>query len=296
MKSKTAWFFLLAIMWPATAPASPWDQTWWHPHSGDQLEIHEAAAHLAQAHFIVIGEQHNHPPTHRAQANVLNMLAKQSAYPLTLGWEFLNIEDENAIKRSYERFQAGHLTTPEFITNLFPDAAGMELYAPMLEALRDNGSRLGATNLSRQQKRPIVRHGLDAVAPQLIPDGFAEGGPLYYERFAEAMSNHPLPYPIENYFSAQSLTDDVMAVSMVATTKNPGKKVLITGAFHGDYRDGVVQRLEIRAPFISTLYLKIVDATQRSPTELQEMFFDSRYGPIADLVFVSGEPRQDETQ
>jgi uncharacterized iron-regulated protein len=202
----------------------------------------------------------------------------------------LNTVDRLPIEESWTHYQKGVLSTEELLQKFFPAGPASTEYAPVLEAARSHHVTLIPTNLSRAQKSPVTREGIEALDPALLPPDFAPGGPLYFERFQEAMGSHPLPYPIENYFASQSLTDEVMATELL---KIPGlaSRLLITGAFHGDYRDGVVHSLKRRVHDWPVIYIRIVDAKGMTVGELREFMVHPRYGAVADLVYVVNEPQ-----
>ncbi len=123
--------------------------------------------------------------------------------------------------------------------------------------------------------------------PALLPPGYASGGEHYRQRFTEAMGDHVPAAKIANYFDAQCLTDDVMAFSL---EEGHGLKILVAGAFHTDYRDGVVKRLEARQSEKIIKSVTIVDASDYSEADLLPLLLDDRWGALADFVVFVNEP------
>ncbi|MDQ3233574.1 MAG: ChaN family lipoprotein [Pseudobdellovibrionaceae bacterium] len=276
----------------ARAGTLSWNQTLWNPAEGTQIHPTEFDKLAGQATIFVLGEEHYNPPVQVAEAWLINRIAHElpKANQLILGWEFLNTEDRFRINEHYAQYKDHTLSSEEFLQQLFPAGPATTEYAPVLESARAHGAALVPTNLSRAQKSPVTRGGIEALDPTLLPKDFTLGGPLYWERFQQAMGPHPLPYPIENYFAAQSLTDEVMATELLRLPSD-SSGVLITGAFHGDYRQGVVTSLERRSPNVPVVYIRIVDAQVWTEDELRAFFVHSRYGPVADLLYVVNEPR-----
>jgi uncharacterized iron-regulated protein len=283
--------FLFSIS-PVFAASIHWNETLWNP--AQKVQLHPSALdELAAAPAIfVLGEEHYNPPVQKAEAWLIDRLASQLAksQPLIFGWEFLNTIDRMTIHDSYSRYERQEISSEELLQQLFPAGPASTEYIPVLETARRHEAQLIPTNLSRVQKNPVTREGIEALDPLLLPPDFSLGGPLYWMRFQEAMGPHPLPYPIENYFAAQSLTDEVMATELL---KGPDSslRVLITGAFHGDYRDGVVASLERRAKGLPLVYIRIIDASMMTKEELLAFMVHPQYGPIADLLYVVNEPR-----
>jgi len=284
---------LFFTMSSAFAGTSVWHQTIWNPGEKTQIPLTDFNQIAATPAVFVIGEEHYNPSVQLAEAWLMATIADQmeSKDQLVFGWEFLNTEDRFAIDDQYSRFQNQSITTAEFLQQLFPAGPSSMEYAPVMESARAYDMRLIPTNLSRAQKSPVTRGGLEALDPALLPEDFTLGGAFYRERFREAMGSHPLPHPLDNYFAAQSLTDEVMATELL----NPplaGSRILITGSFHGDYRDGVVASLERRVKNLPVLYIRIIDASVFTQEQLLQLFIHPRYGPIADILFVVNEPRR----
>ncbi|WP_141735165.1 ChaN family lipoprotein [Oligoflexus tunisiensis] len=283
---------ILFVTTSALAGIPSWNQTLWDPAQGIQVSPTVLDELAAEPAIFVLGEEHYNPPVQEAEAWLLDRIARQvpSKDDFILGWEFLNTVDRFAIDEHWTRYQKGALTTTEFLQQLFPAGPASIEYAPVLETARTYHVTLIPTNLTRTQKSPVTREGIEALDPALLPPDFALGGPLYLERFQAAMGSHPLPYPIENYFAAQSLTDEVMATELLKIPSR-ASRLLITGSFHGDYRDGVIRSLERRVQGLPILYIRIVDASGMTVQALQEFMVHPRYGAVADLVYIVNEPQ-----
>jgi hypothetical protein len=149
--------------------------------------------------------------------------------------------------------------------------------------------RLIGVNLSRTDKEPVVQGGLINAKPGTIPADFELGSANYWERFRKTMEGHATEAQMQNYYAAQCLTDDVIAVNMLADQKTD-RRFLVVGSFHSDYFDGAVARLMNRAPDQVIGVVRFIDASDYTEAELQALPIDSKYGPVADFVFFVNEP------
>jgi uncharacterized iron-regulated protein len=269
-----------------------WHQTLWNPAAKVQLHPSVLDELGRRPAVFVLGEEHYNPPVQEAEAWLMNRIAEanEAKTPFIFGWEFLNTVDRLAIDEHYARYRQRKISTEELLRQFFPAGPASTEYAVVLENARRHEMSLIPTNLSRAQKSPVTREGIEALDPALLPADYMPGSVHYWERFQEAMGPHPLPYPMENYFAAQSLTDEVMASELLKGSWS-ATRFLITGSFHGDYRDGVVASLERRAQERPVIYIRIVDASVMSEEELLAFMIHPRYGPIADFLFVVNEPR-----
>lgn len=253
--------------------------------SKNEISDSSLTANLSNAQYIVIGEKHY---THSVQElegkiirDVVSFKRSISKTRFVLGWEFLNATDEKVTGKLFEELKTGRISTDEFLykTQANPDA---HVYAPMInEVIKLNGHVMGV-NLSRQEKAPVVKNGLKALDPKLLPPDFKEGGELYFERFFDVMKDHATMDQIKNYFSAQSLVDDVSAFHL--SKNNFDIKFLVIGAFHSMYNDGVVKRLKVRNPNSKVLNVEILDVNDFEAMDLEDILQDSKYGNRADYI------------
>jgi uncharacterized iron-regulated protein len=276
-----------------------WNGRLYDVQQGRFINEAEARAVLAEIRILVLGEKHDTPSVQQQQARALDWAVESQALgPLdrwTLGWEFLNTQDQSSIDQAWTRFKDAALSAEELM-DLLQGAGRSRSYLPLIYAGARFGGSLLATNLSRSQKAPVLTGGLSALDPSLIPPGFERGGGGYLERFEAAMGSHAPPEQLENYFQAQCLTDDVMAYELLKPRVK--FRALVVGSFHSDYLDGVVTRLRMRAPDQSILSIRFVDAQDYSASELEpdlvlrEPVIHKRYGALADWIWFAGEPKR----
>jgi len=280
-----AWSFLSFLS--LAAQAAEWDQRIVEVRSGQTLSFEELSRRLRSVDRVVIGEKHNTPAVQQAEARLVEALG--AGEPWTLAWEFLDFSSQARSDEAYQGFALGRIDALEFLRQTQGDIRNAT-YVSVLDSLKAVGGSLLGVNLSRQEKAPIVRGGLSAADPRLIPSGFEMGGAAYRERFEAAMSGgHATPEQIENYFAAQCVTDDVMAFHLAGSVAHQ-RAALIAGSFHTDFFDGVVQRLLVRMPQARLSLVKVVDASDYAAVELPALGRDPRYGDIADFLFFVNEP------
>lgn len=252
-----------------------------------ELTRSELIKELASANVIVIGEKHYTEKIQIEEGRLIkdvveykNQFSKTS---FSLGWEFLNASENTNIQKLVTDLRDGLITTDEF---LFTTQKNQEayVYGPMInETIKLNGQIIGV-NLSRLEKAPVVKSGIGALDPKLLPPDFKEGGEYYFERFYDVMKTHASDDQIKNYFSAQSLVDDVSAYTV--TQNNSDLIFLVIGAFHSMYNDGVVARLKDRAPLSKVLNIELIDVDDYTEDELKNLAVDPKYGARADYLIL----------
>lgn len=268
-----------------------WNGRIYDPATGTEVAQGDFALSLSGAKTIVLGEKHYTQAVQQKEADIMRdvVLKAGRVGSFSLGWEFLELSSRGKIKELYEQFERGDITAQDFLKST-QGTENAYAYEPVLEATKALQGDLWATNLSHEEKRPIVQGGLAAADPSIVPPGFKMGSANYYERFKEEMGHgHATPDMVSHYFDAQCLTDDVMAYWLLEQAK-PDLRFLVVGSFHVDYGDGVVARLRDRAPSEKLLNVRIIDASDYRPDELLPMLRDPKYGPLADYAVFVNEP------
>lgn len=236
---------------------------------------------LSLADNVVLGEHHYTPPLQKAMAQVIaaTVQAGKREGDFTVGWEFLNTRDRDRNADLFKKFTDGAIDGETFLkTTQGTDKA--TAYLPILDAVKVGKGELLSTNLSRAEKKPAVQGGLDAMDPKLIPPDFRLGGKNYFERFQEALGGGDHP-GLKNYFVAQCLTDASMAHALL--TQSKGRlRFLVAGAFHVEYRDGVVADLVLRKKTDRTV--SVVFRQAESEADALAAVHHEKYGALGDYV------------
>lgn len=283
----------------ASAPPDVWNGRVYDVRARQFITEAQAREVLTTVRVLVLAEKHNAEAVQIQEARALDWaLESQKFGPLekwAFGWEFLDRRDQSSIDASWAKFKDGALDGEQLMDQL-QGAGRSRTYIPVLSSGARFGGQLFGVNLSREEKAPVVKDGLAALDPSIIPPGFEMGGPGYRERFEVAMGDgHSTPEKLDHYFEAQCLTDDVLAYQLLQARAR--FRALVVGSFHADYSDGVVARLRARAPDQSIHVIRFVDASEYVAADLDpdltlaDPIHHKRYGPIANWVWFAGEPR-----
>ena len=251
------------------------------------ISFEEFSSSISPGAQIVLGEYHNTESIQVAEGKIISQLVKHHGVEgdFMLAWEFLNYEDLADIVLNFDNYKNDRISGIELISTLFNGSENNLTYLHPLFAVKKFNGNLYGVNANRSIKRTIVERGLDAVDPRHIPPNMVLGGAHYLERFKIAMGNHIPPEKMAAYFLAQSYTDSVMA-HWFQGWNHFSLNFLIVGAFHSDYKDGVVHQLNnINAEH--TITVKIVDLTKMSDEEKKQVFIPhEKYGVLADYLYV----------
>jgi uncharacterized iron-regulated protein len=298
---KTPLALVAALLFATAAQAAPAD---WNGRiyrvgvaanapASEAIAFETLQAELAASPQVVLGEKHLTPIVQAAQARVILEAGRASGKAAQVAWEFLDYRDHAKVETLYADFDARKITAADLLRGVFgTDTYGS--YAPILESARELRAGLVPVNLSRDEKAPVVQGGLAAADPALVPAGFALGDDAYFARFRDAMGGHGSPEQLSNYFAAQCLTDDVMAWHFTRLPEGD-IRFLVTGSFHSDFHDGVVQRIGVRSSPTAVKTVRFYDATDYTRADLETglaaLLIDPSYGPVADYVYFVGEPQ-----
>lgn len=290
MSRKVFFSFLWVGFLATTSACASWHGRVVEVRDGQQLSMNELAERLGVARNIILAEKHATPAVQKAQADLLERTVRAHGWQnqLTLGWEFLNVSDQEKIRRIWRRYLEGEARLEDVLALSQGGKANMT-YVPLLQALKESRGELIGVNLSREQKAPVVKEGIEAADPETVPPGFEMGGNEYFERFEAAMKGHAKPEQIRNYFAAQCLVDDVAAYHLI-TDSDTARRFLVIGSFHTDYFDGAMNRLLERWPEQESALVRFVDASDFAEAQLMNLLRHPDYGEIADFVVFVNEP------
>lgn len=294
-----------------------WDQRIYDSRHQEIISKQELVTRVSDADNIVLSEDHHYvAPIHEAQAALIDAINAGNNREFVTGWEFLDFEDQAEIEKLYGRFIAGELDARTFTRALQGDSAGAlynlmwgmarakfnmalgkmallqdpAVYAPIWEVAKSKQGSILGTNISRRDRAIVAAKGIAALRPEMLPAEFELGTANYLERFRQAMEPHlPPGKSLDNYYAAQCLSDDWMALQLVGKS---GLKFLVVGSFHADFNDGVVHRLKVRARGQNTVSIKIVDASIYAENEMEQVLKDPTYGAVADYVYIINEPQK----
>lgn len=254
-----------------------------------EIPFYELMGEVQSSKIVIMGENHTTPEVQNIQAKIIDEAISLRKQSFALAWEFLAKTRQPRTEELLAQLKAGGISYEEFIRRAVGSSKN-NTYIPVLKKVLDLGGSIYGINLTREEKSPITQGGIKSADPKLVPPGYEIGGDDYFERFSKEMEGHVPAEKIGNYFDAQCLTDDVMAFHTLAL-RNYQKIFLIAGHFHTDYYDGLVQRLNQRAPNTNKLLVRIVDASEFVESELFNLFRHPKYGQLTDYVVFVNEPK-----
>ena len=220
---------------------------------------------------VFVGEQHDDPQTHRAEAALLRVVHATVGSRLSLGMEMFERDGQAALTD----YLAHRITEADLgkRVKLWPNYATD--YRPLVEYARAHDLPVLATNAPARLVRLIGKDGLAAAFAHLTPTDRAlvartvyapdlNGDDAYARRFAAIIADgHGDGKPMDaatvrRFFEAQCLRDDTMAET-VANALGAGRYVFhVNGGFHSESGGGVVQRLQWRLPLAARRRVAVV--------------------------------------
>ncbi len=250
---------------------------------GKPTEMATLVAALQTVEQVILGERHDSVQVQNMEAFLIQA-AQQSAgnRGISLAWEFLNWSERTQTLPAHLAW-CEQLISDEALLKVLFDRNSGQSYLPVLKTACGSANKLVATNLTREEKAPAVQGGIAAMNPRLVPPGFELGGENYWQRFLVVMQGHAPIEMIKNYFVAQSLVDDVMAVH-TSEIPGPQKQVVLAGHFHTDYFDGLYARLQKRQPLQTRLLVTVVDSEEVAEQDLTSFSRSPLYGSVSDFV------------
>lgn len=266
-----------------------WNEKIVNVSNKQEIKRNELLVELAAANIVVIGEKHYTKEVQSAEGKLINDVVNftNNKNKFSVSWEFLNASSQLQTESLFNKVITNEISSEEFLLKT-QGSKNAVFYSPIIDAAASLGGKLYGVNLSREEKAPVIKGGLEALDPKLLPPDFKLGGTNYLERFTETMKDHATPDQIRNYFAAQSLVDDVSAYHLL-TDSNYSLKFLVIGAFHSMYNDGVVARIKDRDSLSKVSNVEIIDASDYTNEELESVITDAKYGHRADfIIFVNG--------
>jgi uncharacterized iron-regulated protein len=237
---------------------------------GAFTDFESMVADLAHADMVFVGEQHDHPGTHRLEEALLAGLLRRKLAP-TVSLEMFERDVQGAV----DRYLGGSIGEPQFLQESRPWPRYATDYRPLIEMAKREGWTVVAANLPRRVASVLAKSGQSAIEQLPASDRAMMAAQLecphdaYFARFVEAMTEHSpsnskataaAPAPprgeqratTDRYYWSQCAKDETMAESVTravtARSGNAGPVVHVTGAFHSDFGAGTAERARRRLP------------------------------------------------
>jgi uncharacterized iron-regulated protein len=237
--------------------------------TGKEIRWRDLPGRLSAAHAIFLGEQHDDPETHKAEAALFEAVHKKVGDRLTLAMEMFERDGQTALS-DYLTGKTDEAALGKAV-RLWPNYPTD--YRPMIEYAKAKGVPVLASNAPQRIVRRVGQEGLKALdgltpeeKPYVAAYVNAPAGDVYAARFAAVMSEGHGPgggkmeaAMVRRFYEAQCLRDDTMAETIVRAL-DAGRTVLhVNGSFHSDAGLGTAGRVLWRRPMGTRLALvKIV--------------------------------------
>jgi len=224
----------------------------WEVERGRWADVAEVRKALAEARYVLLGEQHDNPDHHRLQAELVRAIAESGRRPV-LAFEMLDVAQQPKVDGQLARAprDADALAIAvDWAGSGWPD---WSLYRPIFVAGLEHGLPVIGANLPREQVRALVMKGpsaMDAATRERLgldtplPEDVAKA---MREEMAESHCGHLPESMMEPMVLAQRARDAHLAERMRTTDRGDGA-ILIAGAGHVRADRGVPTYLQKQAP------------------------------------------------
>jgi len=248
------------------------------------VSVAEAAAELAQADVVFLGEEHDSDAAHALQ------LALTEALLAARGEVAVSLEMfERDAQRRLDLYLAGAIDEEFFLAGTRPWPNYREHYRPVIELAKARGLDVLAANVYRPIAKLVAGAGLDTAKGDpwaaMQVDGRPEGA--YFEKFVRIMGADPAAHPTEhmqNVYAAQAVKDDTMAESIATYLARRGESAPLVvhwcGKFHSDEGLGTVERLLARRPDLRVAVVSTLSGPEAKSLDAEE----KRLGAFVMLV------------
>ena len=241
-----------------------------------QYSFSEFTDHLAEADVIFVGEQHDDSITHILEAQILRSLYERNK-DIAVAMEMFERDVQNYV----DAYTAGEIDEELFLEKSRPWGNYAKAYKPILDFARHNRLEVLAMNVPRRIASRVAMLGMAGLAA--ISDSekvyMAEDlKPLddeYKQKFMDFMEEDTTSamgrLDPERMYIAQSLKDDTMAETIHEYRQaNPEEKIAsYQGDFHSAFGLGIVKKLKMLNPDITTVVVSIVPVDNLETTEFR---------------------------
>ncbi|MCW5937156.1 MAG: ChaN family lipoprotein [Fimbriimonadaceae bacterium] len=252
--------------------------------NGARASARTVAEAAKDAQFVFVGESHDSPAHHQAQADIIQALV-DSGRSVTVGFEMFTRDNQSLLKPWNE--MPG--VEADFLSQIkWKEQWGMpfRLYRPIFQVARWNDLPLLALNIPRDWVRQISRQGPQTLTEEQkkwIPN-LDTSNKNHRAVFEALIGGHPMEGDaMERMYAAQCAWDVAMAnaaIDGLEADSRPDKvMVVVVGAGHMMYGEGINFRISQRKAGKS---LNVVCIDLDEPREVSK--------GLGDFVFASPPP------
>lgn len=247
--------------------------------SGRSVQVDAIVSAARQVRFVFVGESHNNPDHHQAQAEIIAALVKDGR-DVSVGFEMFTRDNQDNLNP----FSMGWWTDEEFVANAdwkkqwgFPYA----LYKPIFDVVKENKLPMAALNVPRDWVRKVGKEGPSAITADQknwVPT-LDLSNKTHRDVFNALIGGHP-DSGLDNMYAGMVTWDTGMAKSaldFMSGSTNPRRiMVVCAGSGHMMYGQGINWRIK------KTTGEKVVNVTcidSDAPREVSK--------GLGDFVFVA---------
>jgi len=256
-----------------------------------ELSYAEMISRLSESDAVFVGEIHTDSLTHRLEMEILEDLFARSA-DIAVSMEMF----ERDVQEYVDQYLAGSIDEEVFLSKTRPWNNYATAYRPLVEFAKEHRFPVIAMNVPRRYAAVVARsgiQGLEALNPDEKKWIAKEVKPLndeYRKRFVSLMTGRHKPGPMammtpQKMYEAQCLKDDTMAESIDSFLDEHSSTRIVSyqGAFHSDFRLGIVKKLLMLRPDLNITVVSVV------PVEDPETVDRAEHAGRGDIiVFVKG--------
>ncbi len=214
---------------------------------------------LLDKRVVFVGESHDQYSHHLVQLAIIRALHVEHG-DIAVGLEFF----QQPFQEHLDAFVAGKIDERTMLARTqYMERWGFDyrLYQPILQYARDNAIPLVALNVPKELTRKVAEGGvakLGAAERAQLPE-MDRGDERYRQRLRKLYDAHPVREggDFEHFLETQLLWDEGMAARAADYLKqHPTRRmVILAGAGHVAWRDGIPRRLERRLDVSSAVVL-----------------------------------------
>ncbi|TVR86917.1 MAG: iron-regulated protein [Saprospirales bacterium] len=245
---------------------------------GNKTDFGQMVERIKEADVVFFGEFHNNPICHWLQREILEILHSEHQDNLVIGAEFFEAHDQLIL----DEYFSGHISENNFNNEARFWGNYETDYKPLVEYARHNGLPFIATNVPRRYANVIFRMGFEGIDSLPVQDGRRYMAPLPIEvdmelRTYQMMLEMAHGEGANKFVYAQAIKDATMAHFIHENMDETTRFYHINGAFHTNYKEGIIWYLERLNPNLDIVNISSVMAPDAKK-------WDDEHEGIGDFV------------